>query len=191
MKNILIINGFPYEESFSWDIHAVYRKGALAADHQVSEVFLKDLHFDLNLAYGYRQFPEPEPDILLAQDEIRKADHLVFIYPVWWGTYPALMKGFIDRVFLPGFAFKFQPGREQEKYLAGKTARLLVNMDSSLWNHKYNMGSPGEMALKTATLEFCGIYPVRISYFPEVRRATSIMKQRWIDKVEKLGMKGL
>lgn len=189
MKQIIIINAYPYEEPFSWELQKRYKTGALAAGHSVAEIFLKDLRFDLNLSMGYRKLPELEPDLKMAQEEITKANHLVFIYPVWWGTYPALMKGFIDRVFLPGFAFKFLPGQEHEKYLQGKSARLLVNLDSSLWVHKYNMSSPGETALKTATLEFCGVSPVKISYFPELRRASQSLKQQWFSKMESLGKK--
>ncbi len=191
MKNIFIINAYPYEENFSSKLHQAYKEGASSAGHEVREINLRDLKFNLNLEFGYRKFPELEPDIIKLQEDISWANHLVFIYPVWWGTYPALMKGMIDRTFLPGFAFRFSSGKEHEKLLSGKTARLLVSMDGSLWNHKYSLGSPGETALKSGTLEFCGIQPVKISYFAEIRKASEATLLGWFEQARKLGKKAI
>jgi NAD(P)H dehydrogenase (quinone) len=191
MKNILIINAYPYEENFSSKLHEAYKDGAISAGHELRETRLRELHFNLNLEFGYRKFPELEPDIVKLQEDIAWCNHLVFIYPVWWGTYPALMKGMIDRVFLPGFAFSFSSGKIHEKLLAGKTARLLVSMDSSLWTHKYSLGSPGEAALKSGTLEFCGIQPVKISYYAEIRKASETTLLTWFEQAKKLGKKGV
>jgi len=69
-------------------------------------LIINELDFNPNLQFGYRKRTELEPDLLKAQELIKWADHLVWIYPVWWGSIPAIMKGFIDRVFLPGFAFQ-------------------------------------------------------------------------------------
>jgi len=191
MKNILIINAYPYEENFSSKLQEAYKNGAISAGHELRAVNLRELHFNLNLEFGYRKFPDPEPDIIKLQEYISWSNHLVFIYPVWWGTYPALMKGMIDRVFLPGFAFRFSSGKEHEKLLVGKTARLLVSMDSSLWTHKYSLGSPGETALKSGTFEFCGIQPVKISYFAEIRKASDATLGNWFEKAVKLGRRAV
>lgn len=191
MKNILIINAYPYEENFSSQLNEAYKSGAISNGHEVKVTHLRDLQFKLNLEFGYRKFPELESDIIKLQHDISWSNHLVFIYPVWWGTYPALMKGMIDRVFLPGFAFRFSSGKVHEKLLIGKSARLLVSMDSSLWTHKYSLGSPGEVALKSGTLEFCGIQPVKISYFAEIRKASDITIKTWFEQVLKLGKKAI
>jgi NAD(P)H dehydrogenase (quinone) len=191
MKNIFIINAYPYEENFSSKLQEAYREGARSAGCEVRETNLRELHYNLNLEFGYRKFPELEPDVIKMQEDIAWCNHLVFVYPVWWGTYPALMKGMIDRVFLPGFAFRFSSGKEHEKLLSGKTARLLVSMDGALWTHKYSLGSPGETALKSGTLEFCGIQPVKISYFAEIRKASEGTLQGWFELAKKLGKKAV
>ena len=108
MSKILIINGHPDPESFCTHLANAYQKGALAANAQVDLLHLYQLAFDPVLRYGYRQRTELEPDLVNAQKLIAEANHLVFVYPTWWGTYPALLKGFIDRVFLPKFAFKYR-----------------------------------------------------------------------------------
>jgi NAD(P)H dehydrogenase (quinone) len=189
--NILIINSHPSEDKLGTLLHNAYKKGALEAGFSVNELFLRDLLFNLNLEHGYKHLPQLEPDLLNAQTCIAHAGHIVFIYPVWWGTYPALLKGFIDRVFLPGFGFRFHANSEPEKLLAGKSARLLVSMDSPLNYHRNILGSPGEKALKLATLEFCGIHPVKVSYFPETRRTSIAQLKSLLHKVELLGRKGL
>jgi NAD(P)H dehydrogenase (quinone) len=47
------------------------------------------------------------PENQQLQEKIKNSDRLIFIYPVWWGGMPAILKGFIDRIFIPGFAFKY------------------------------------------------------------------------------------
>jgi len=95
------------------------------------------------------------------------------VYPIWWGTYPALLKAFIDRVFLPGFAFKYKPDSMfWDKLLKGKTARLIVTMDAPKWYYALVYRSAGHIALKKATLEFCGVKPVTTSTFGSVKSSS-------------------
>lgn len=106
MKKILIINGHPDKKSFCYAIHNSYKKGVLNSNAILKEINISDLKFNLNLEFGYRKRTSLEADLLDAQEKIKWANHIVWIYPVWWGSYPAILKGFIDRVFLPGFAFQ-------------------------------------------------------------------------------------
>ena len=106
MNKILIINGHPDKESFNAALTEAYIKGASAqANTEVEVLYLADLTFDPILRYGYRKRTELEPDLLKAFELLKEADHTVWIYPTWWGGMPALLKGFIDRLFLPGFTF--------------------------------------------------------------------------------------
>jgi NAD(P)H dehydrogenase (quinone) len=73
------------------------------------------LEFNPNLAFGYRKRTELEPDLLEAIEKIKKSDHIVWIFPMWWYGYPALMKGFIDRTFLPGITFEPIEGKAMPK----------------------------------------------------------------------------
>ena len=107
-KRILIINGHPNNDSFNFALAGSYKKGALRAGAEVQEIVIRDLTFNPNLKSGYQKRTELEPDLLAAWDKIKWADHLVWVHPVWWGGLPAVTKGFIDRVFLPGFAFQYR-----------------------------------------------------------------------------------
>jgi NAD(P)H dehydrogenase (quinone) len=61
------------------------------------------------------------------QEKISQADKLIFIYPVWWGTMPAMLKGFIDRVFTSGFAFKYDDKGLPKGLLKGKEAIVILS----------------------------------------------------------------
>lgn len=190
MKKILIINGHPDKESFCFSLAVSYKKGADLAGADCELVNLIDLEFNSILIYGYRQKFALEPDLLEIQQDILDADHLVFVYPNWWGTYPALLKGFIDRVFLPNFAFKYRENSPfWDKLLKGKSARLIVTMDTPKWYYWLINRSPGHNSMKRAILEFCGISPVKITSFAPVRTSDAKKRKQWLDEVEKLGQK--
>ena len=106
MKNILIINGHPDKESFCFALSESYKMGAYKTNTNVKLIHLIDLKFNPILTYGYRKISELEPDLVQMQQDILWADHLVFVYPNWWSTVPALLKGLIDRIFVPGLLFR-------------------------------------------------------------------------------------
>jgi putative NADPH-quinone reductase len=187
-KNILLILGHPNKQSFCAALAESYKQGALSSGATVTELFVADLQFDLSLWRGGERITQLEPDVVRAQKLILQADHLVFVYPTWWGTMPAILKGFIDRVFIAGFAFKY---REKsilwDKLLKGRTARVIVTMDAPPWYYRLMTGSPGHRAMKRATLKFCGIRPVRISSFGSVKKSTPEKRQQWLEKARRCG----
>ncbi len=191
MKNrILIINGHPDKQSFCLALAERYKKGAESTGAECKFVNLIDLHFNPILAYGYRVVSELEPDLLKIQQDILWAEHLVLIYPNWWGTYPALLKGFIDRVFLPNFAFKYHHNSLLwDKLLKGKSARLVVTMDTPKWYYSLIYGSPVSNSMQKGILQFCGINPVRITTFSPVKLSDEKKRLEWLNKIETLGQK--
>ncbi len=188
MSKVLIILGHSQGDSLCAALASAYQQGAVAAGHEVRLLALGELQFDPLLRYGYGQ-PQPlEPDLQAAQQAISWAEHLVFAYPIWWGGMPALLKGFIDRVFLPGFAFKYRKGSSLwDKLLSGRSARLLVTMDSPPWYFRFVNRMPGHNQMKRTILEYSGIKPVRISSFGPVRGGSAEQRQRWLAEVQQLG----
>lgn len=190
MKKILIILGHPVKDTFSDQLRESYKKGATSSGAEIREIVLRKLKFDLNFSEGYRGNQELEPDLVKAQEDITWADHIVVIYPNWWSTFPALMKGFIDRTFLPGFAFKYRKGSLLwDKLLTGRSARMIVTMDTPPWYYWLIYRRPGHNAMKRGILEFCGIKPVRITTIGSLKASSDSKRLRWIAKVEKLGRK--
>ena len=187
---ILIINGHPDTESFCHSMAESYKTGAEKSGAGCKLIHLTDLKFNPILQYGYRTRTELEPDLIQAQKDIKEADHLVFIFPVWWSTYPALLKGFIDRVFLPGFAFKYRDNSILwDKLLKGKSASIISTMDTPGWYYRLVYKSPAHNSLKKGILEFCGISPVHVTRISPVKTSDSVSRAKWLKKVEALGEK--
>lgn len=188
MKKILILMGHPNKDSFGNALADAYQSGAGKANAEIRRMNLADLNFDPLLHKGYKEIQTLEPDLQKVQENILWAEHLVFVYPIWWGNLPALVKGFVDRVFLPGFAFKYHKDSPWwDKLLKGKTARLITTSDAPNFYFNWIIGKPAHKAMKKATLEFCGIKPVKITSFGSVRFADDARRKKWLEKVEKLG----
>ena len=191
MKKILIIQGHPGKDSLCASLAQTYFTEAKNSGYDVKLLELIDLKFDLSLYGGYKSKQVFEPDLVLAQKYILEAQHLVFVYPVWWEMMPALLKGFIDRTFLPGFAFKYREKSPlPEKLLKNKTARIIITMDSPSWYYKWFRNAPGLNALKKGTLEFSGISPVKSTLLGPVRKAPKERIESFIKTARILGSKG-
>lgn len=187
-KKILIINGHPSNESLNFVFAEAYKNGALESNAKVELLTISNLKFNPSLEFGYQKRTELEPDLLDAWKKIKWADHLVWIHPVWWGGLPAIMKGFIDRLFLPGFAFQYRENSILwDKLLKGKTAHIITTLDQPSWYYWLIYGRPSVNQLKKSTLEFCGIQPVKVSYFGIIKNSKDATRQKWILAVEKWG----
>jgi putative NADPH-quinone reductase len=192
MKKILIINGHPKKNSFCQVLCESYKLAASASANEVVLLNLFELNFDLNLKNGFSKMEELEPDIIFAQEKIKWADHLVIVHPVWWGSVPALLKGFFDKTLLPGFAFKYhQKGVMWDKLLTGKTARIIYTTDTPIWIYNYFFRAPSVNQVKNRTLEFCGVRPVKVTAIGPIRKSTLEFREKWISKIEQLGRNGL
>jgi NAD(P)H dehydrogenase (quinone) len=190
MKKILIINGHPNKDSLNFALAAAYKKGALKAGAEVQEIVIRDLQFNPNLQSGYQKRTELEPDLLAAWEKIKWADHLVWVHPVWWGGMPAITKGFIDRLFLPGFAFQYRENSVWwDKLLSGKTGHIITTLDQPAWYYRLMFGNPSVNQLKKSVLGFCGVKPVKVSYFGPVKSSTEQLRNKWLEKVEQIGHK--
>ncbi len=184
MKNILIILGHPRKESFCAAMATAYAESAKAAGATVRVLVLADLHFDPVLHTGYAAIQPLEQDLVAAQADITWAQHLVFVYPNWWGTFPSLLKGFFDRALLPGFAFKYRENSVMwDKLLTGRSARVLVTMDSPSWYYRFLVGAPGDKQIRKSVLEFCGVKPVRIKHFGPIRNSKDTQRAQWLSDV--------
>ncbi|GAB6007571.1 NAD(P)H-dependent oxidoreductase [Dysgonomonas reticulitermitis] len=191
MKKVLIINGHPDRESFCFGLHESYKKSSLRAGNEVKEIILADMTFNPILMYGYRKRTELEPDLLEAWEKIKWAEHIVWIYPTWWASPPALLKGFIERVFLPGFAFEYREKSPfPKKLLTGKTSEIISTMDAPVFYYKWIVKDIGGKMIRKDIGAFCGIKNKRTTYLATLKTSTPEQRQGWLEKVEKLGNKG-
>lgn len=190
MKKILIINGHPNKDSFNFGIAKAYQDGALQFGAEVKEIVIADLNFNPNLQFGYQKRMELEPDLVKAWEKIQWADHLVWIHPVWWGGLPAITKGFIDRLFLPGFAFKYRENSVWwDKLLKGKTAHIITTLDQPGLYYRLFFGRPSVNQLRKSVLEFCGVKPVKVTYVGIIKTSDIKQREAWLERIKLLGFK--
>jgi NAD(P)H dehydrogenase (quinone) len=190
-KKILILDFHPNKESFCSTMADKYSEGATKSSFAIKKVNVRDLKFDSILHFGYRQSQELEPDLVKSQEDIKWADHIVIVTPVWWGALPSLSKGFIDRTFLGGFSHRFNPETKRpEGLLTGKTATVLYSQGApflyslvvtkdAFWNN-----------LKRCILDFCGFKDVKRKCFDKVQTGTDKDRQLILKDIYELGTKG-
>ncbi|BDD09490.1 NAD(P)H dehydrogenase (quinone) [Fulvitalea axinellae] len=179
--NILIVNNHPDKESFNVAIASAFENEAKLAGHTVNTLNITDLDFDPNLRFGYRKRTTLEPDLIKAQDMIRKASHIIWIYPVWWGGLPALAKGFMDRAFLPGFAWELTESDEPVGLLKGKTAQVITTMDADIEEYQ-NLQNQNI----NTNLEFIGLEVVKNTNFAPTSSASTEQINLWLNEVKTL-----
>ena len=190
MKKIFILLGHPDKDSFNCTLADEYQRGAEEKGHEVRRVNIGDMHFDPILHCGYRMMQELEPDLLSFQENVRWCDHLVIIYPSWWSTMPALLKGLFDRVWLPGFAYRFTGEFSWQKLLKGKSVRMIVTSDTMPLIQSLIFGDTTN-ELKKGILWFAGFGPIRVKKFGYLKHFGSTGRRERIKrKVYKLGKKG-
>lgn len=180
---IYLILGHPDIASFNGRIADRYEIAALRAGHEVRRQNLGQLKYDPILRHGYREVQELEPDLIQAQENITWCDKLVIVYPMWWGTMPALVKGFFDRTFLPGFAFHYHDNDPWwDKLLKGRAAHVITTSDAPapwIWLEYH---SSDKHTIDNAILKFCGFKPVaftrisRMKYLSEEQRTSQLLK---------------
>ncbi len=190
-KKIVVVCGHPDKDTFSGTVADHYQAGAQDQGHIVERVNIGELNFDPILHKGYKEIQQLEPDLLALQEKFRNADHIVIVYPNWWCTMPALLKGLFDRFWLPGFAFNFNKETNKiEKHLAGKTGRVIILSGShSPFKTWWQFGDYTN-EIQYGILEFAGIR-TNVSAYGPTEKVGDEVRIKWLKEVETLGKKGI
>ncbi|KQQ05491.1 MULTISPECIES: NAD(P)H-dependent oxidoreductase [unclassified Rathayibacter] len=178
----LIIDGHPNAGSLC---AALARQYAVAHGDAVV-LAVRDLEFDPDLSSGYTRRQELEPDLERAWQLLLEARHVVVVTPIWWGSVPALLKGFFDRVLLPRRAYRTKENGLPEGLLTGRTGRVIVTSDSPWW-YLPLVGDTTVRHVRQTTLRFCGIRPVRATRLGPVKGSTPQRRERWLAEAGRLG----
>lgn len=159
---ILIIYAYPNTTGFT---HAILQK-ILQGTQQKNQVKLIDLYqekFDPVLIFNEekrRRNMQFEEETAEFREKIAWADHLIFIFPIWWGGMPAILKGFIDKVFSKGFAYTYQGKSNLPKgLLTNKSAWIVTTEDAPRWYKNLFQQDYGRV-LKKQVLHMSGIKKV-------------------------------
>jgi putative NADPH-quinone reductase len=189
-KRVAIIQGHP-DASGSHFCNALadaYAPGARGAGHEVRMIDVARLDFGLLRTQEEFHSAAPPESIRDAQETIQWADHLVFCYPLWLGTLPALLKGFLEQTFREGFAMQFAPnGRGWKRLLKGKSARIVVTMGMPALIYRWYFGAHGLKSLERGILAFAGIGPIRESLIGLVESRGTRYRGHWLIRMQALG----
>lgn len=189
-KRIAIIQGHPDADParYGHALASAYARGAEEAGHEVKVVHVAALDFPLlRSAHDWQEGATPAP-IRQAQAQIAWAEHLVILFPLWLGDMPALLKGFLEQVLRPGFAFtKALPGRPWKKLLKGKSARLVVTMGMPAFFYRVFYRSHSVKSLQRNILAFCGVDPVRVTLIGMIEAAKEEARGVWLTRMSALG----
>ena len=91
MRKILLIDAHPDSDRLTSSLVDAYKRGALQSGYDVRTITIRDMEFNPNLKFGYKKRINLEPDLLMAIDEIKACEHMVWFHPVWWGSLPCLL----------------------------------------------------------------------------------------------------
>ena len=187
-KKVFILLGHPDTDSMCREFADAYGEGARESGCEVRRTNLGDMVFDPILHKGYRVIQELEPDLKKFQEDIRWCDHLVIIYPSWWSTMPALLKGLFDRAWLPGFAYKFLPsGLIWTKLLKGRTATVFVTSDALPILARFIFGD-NVNEIRDGILWFAG-FKTKIKKCGPMRKISPEHRLEWVSWFKHIGGK--
>jgi len=189
--HVLLVLAHPLPESFA---HSVARTVRERLEGQGHSVDLLDLHaedFDPRLTEKERRgyFDDPYDTSAVGDlvARLRKAEALVLVFPQWWFNLPAILKGFFDRVFAPGVAFRHDKA-------GGRIIPLLTNIrhfwaftttGSPWWVVKFYMGDPVRRQLKRGIAIFCSKnVDFRMLALHDMDRATDEKRRRHLERVK-------
>lgn len=189
-KRILILQGHP-DPAGRHLCHALagaYAEGARASGHTVQTVDIAQLDFPLLRTQQDWEHGAVPAALLPAQEAIAQAEHLVLLFPLWLGDMPALVKGFLEQVARPGFAFKPDGGNPfASKGLAGRSARIVVTMGMPALLYRFYFRAHSVRSLERNVLGFVGIAPVHETLIGLVDRLGDKGVTRWKAKLRALG----
>src|SRR5579875_3191783 len=164
MSDIAVLVGNPRKGTYCAALAEAYAQGARQAGHTVDVINLADLYFDPILHEGFDKLQPLEPGLRAAHDAVLAARHLVIIFPLWLGGMPALLSGFLERVFQGEFLETKAAGKFRF-LLKGKSARVITTMGMPGFLYKLWFGSHGLKVLKQSILHWSGVWPVRTSIY--------------------------
>jgi putative NADPH-quinone reductase len=189
-QRIVLIQGHP-DTSAPHLCHALaqaYADGARAAGHEVRLIDVARLDFSLLRSQHEWEHSALPPTLQTAQDDIGWAQHIVLFFPLWLGDMPALLKGFLEQVARPGFAFKAGGGNPfARKGLAGRSARVVATMGMPALVYRWYFRAHSIKSLERNVLGFVGMSPVNETLIGMVDKLGEAGVKKWQAKMGDLG----
>lgn len=193
-KRILVIDGHPdpAPDRFLHALADAYREGAQSSQHEVLFLRVADVEFQLLRTQTEYEKGEPSQAIRQCQAMLDWATHVVILYPLWLGSMPALLKGLLEQMLRPGFAFSVQRlGRWPVKLQSGKSARIVVTMGMPAWLYRWYFRAHSVRSLERNILRFIGFRRVRMTLIGGVAGLSRAERQSCVQRMRRLGKRAI
>lgn len=182
---ILIIYAHPNRNSLNHAILESVIKGLKETGHNFEVIDLYAEKFNPVLVFDEvhkRRDLWKDPYTEKYRKQMEQADILIFIYPIWWYGLPAILKGFIDRVFSSGFAFQYE-GMIPKGLLRKKSAWVIYTIDSPNFYIRWFRKNAEWTVMRDAILKFCGIKKIKRTKLTSVKQTTYEARRKWLQKI--------
>jgi putative NADPH-quinone reductase len=186
---ILVILGHPEKNSFNYAIADTVLKKLSRNNHEVIFHDLVEEGFDPLIQEGeiFRNF-KLSKTIEQHCDDLKSCDGIIIIHPNWWGQPPAVVKGWIDRVFRPGVAYEFLAGDNGEGVpiglLKAKTAIVFNTSNTAEERENSIFKDPLETIWKNCIFDLCGVKNFHRKMFRIVITSSNEQREAWLREVE-------
>ncbi|RWA62485.1 NAD(P)H-dependent oxidoreductase [Mesorhizobium sp.] len=194
-RRVLIVIGHPdpSPDRLCRALASAYAEGAERAGHAVRKIDLALLTFPMLRTMQEFEHGTIPGSLKEAAKAVGWAEHIVFVFPLWLGTMPAMLKAFLEQVMRPGTAFAYpEKGEGFAKWLLrGRSARLVVTMGMPAPVYRIWFLSHGIAGMRRGILNFVGIKPVRETLFGMVENSSDATRGKWIGHMHELGQRGL
>jgi len=188
-RRILVIDGHPDPEPGRL-VHALaqaYADGARSAGHEVRRLDVARLDVPLLRTQEDYRHGVPPSVIAAAQGDMAWAEHVVFVFPLWLGGMPALLRGFLEQTLRPGFAAESRGSGMPVKRLTGRSVRIVVTMGMPALAYRWWFGAHGLKNLRSGILALVGFGPIRDTLFGRVEDVSPATRTGWLEAVAALG----
>ncbi|MEP7350408.1 MAG: NAD(P)H-dependent oxidoreductase [Sphingorhabdus sp.] len=188
---IAIIDAHPDPDPARY-IHALadaYCAGARNAGHEVSHIMLGDINMPILHSRDDWMHNDAPEDVKPGQEAMLWADQIVFLYPLWLGDMPALLKAFLEQALRPGVAFQYGEGSTPKAMMKGKSARLVVTMGMPALFYRAYYGAHSVRSFKRNIMGLIGVDPVATSLIGNVEGSAK-HRERWLARMKEYGAAG-
>ena len=189
--NVLIVFNHPFEGSYCNAILNSVTNGLKNANHEIDLIHLDKEGFNpVMISHDLEAFKDKnpvDPKVIEYKNRLEQADHLIFIFPIWWELMPAMMKGFIDKVIFPGLAYDYVNGSNKRmKPLLTKINGITVitTMNTPRIIYKVIFGNAIQKALMRGTFWKLGYKNRKWISFNMVKSVSAEKREVWLNKLE-------
>lgn len=190
MKVVIVFN-HPYDGSYCNSILQSVKNGIAKGNHEVDLIHLDKDNFNPIMTSAdlkaFRDKAPVDPKVREYDDRIKDANHLVFIFPIWWELMPALMKGFVDKVIFPGVAYDYKDASNtfmKPLWTKLKGVTVITTMNTPGWAYWLIFGNAIKKAMLMGTFWKMGYKKRKWISLNQVKMVTREKREKWLKQIE-------